>query len=306
MRETAVLFGEMKSLVGVLTDPPPEAKKTSAPGIILLNPGIVHRVGLNRLHVKMARRLAEIGFMVFRFDFSGIGDSKTREDHLPFFEGRIRETQEAMDYLAGARGIDRFVLLGICSGAAISYKTACRDPRVVGAVLINGRGHLGGDDEEQSLYVRERALKRHYWRILLSSSFSAKNWWKAMTGKVEYGKILRSMLALRLGGLPRGNHDRTKVVRGLQDSLARVERLAERGVRLFVIHSEGDEGLDYLHIVLGGELQRLINQRVLKLETIAGADHIFTLLWSQEHLLNLVYSWAREIAETARPCLSAK
>ncbi|MGH7928173.1 MAG: alpha/beta hydrolase, partial [Candidatus Binatia bacterium] len=75
MREEALLLGKTRSLVGILTDPPEAKRSTRLPGIILLNAGIIHRVGPNRMHVKIARTLAPMGFVVVRFDFSGIGDS---------------------------------------------------------------------------------------------------------------------------------------------------------------------------------------------------------------------------------------
>src|SRR4030095_13226651 len=111
MREEILLLGKTKSLVGIITDPPEAKRSNELPGIILLNAGIIHRVGPNRIHVKIARTLAPMGFVVLRFDFSGIGDSKVRDDNLPFEESGVRETQETMDYLSATRGIKRFYLI---------------------------------------------------------------------------------------------------------------------------------------------------------------------------------------------------
>jgi pimeloyl-ACP methyl ester carboxylesterase len=295
MREEAILFGKSKSLVGILTDPPEIMIANKLPVVILLNAGLVYRIGLNRLHVKIARQLAALGFVVFRFDFSGMGDSGVRNDHLPFDKSAVSETQEAMDYLHAARGINQFVLMGICSGAAISYRTALCDSRVVGAVLINARGHLHDDHEELGSYLRNRTLLRHYWRILLDSSFKSKNWVKAITGKiVDYRSILTMMFGFPLKRLLRRNHKGSPVINKAVTDLC---LLTDRGVRLFIVHSEGDEGLDYLYVILGDELQALIASGKLKFELIKGANHTFTLLWSQEHLLNSIHNWAREIIE---------
>jgi hypothetical protein len=113
MREEALLFGKTKSLVGIITDPPEVKRSNRLPGIILLNAGIIHRVGPNRMHVKIARTLAAMGFVVLRFDFSGIGDSMFRDDNLPFEESAVRETQETMEYLTATRGIKQFHLIGM-------------------------------------------------------------------------------------------------------------------------------------------------------------------------------------------------
>ena len=58
MTEEAVLFGTTQSLVGILSQPPREEAPRGLPAVILLNAGIVHRVGPNRLYVRMARELA--------------------------------------------------------------------------------------------------------------------------------------------------------------------------------------------------------------------------------------------------------
>jgi alpha-beta hydrolase superfamily lysophospholipase len=292
MREEAVLFGETGSLVGILTDPRLTASNKDLPAIVLLNAGIVHRVGPNRLSVNIARTLATMGFVVFRFDFSGIGDSEVRGDHLPFRKSALCEVQEAMNYLSGARDSERFILMGLCSGARISFRTACCDPRVVGAVLINPMGHLHDESDEQlSAFIRNRALARHYWRIAFSSSFSAKNWLKAMTGKVDYRRAIRLVTGFRPGTLllskRRASTTANEVVTDLN-------LLAERGAQLLHIYSEGDEGLDYLHVMPGDEIKRWVESGRIEVELIPGTNHGFTLQWDQEYLLSVIQHWMRK------------
>src|SRR5437868_10047186 len=134
MREEAVLFGRKAAMVGVISDPP-QAREQNSPAVIFLNAGGLHRVGPSRLYVNMARTLAESGYVVLRFDFSGFDDSESRYDQTPFAKNAITEVHSAMDFLTTTRGVDRFILIGICSGAEVSFETACCDPRVVGAVL---------------------------------------------------------------------------------------------------------------------------------------------------------------------------
>jgi len=108
MREEAIHFGASKSLVGIVTDPAEDGG--ARPAVILLNSGIFHRVGPNRLYVTLARRLALAGFVTLRFDLSGIGDSVIRRDNVPFERSSVLETQEAMAYLAASRGVNHFLL----------------------------------------------------------------------------------------------------------------------------------------------------------------------------------------------------
>ncbi|MCH8830022.1 MAG: DUF1549 domain-containing protein, partial [Planctomycetes bacterium] len=99
MKEEAVLFGKTGSLVGIVSDPSDSDSGKNLPAVILLNSGLIHRVGPNRVYVKIARRLAAEGFVAFRFDFSSIGDSLVRYDNLSFEKSAVDEVQDAMDFL---------------------------------------------------------------------------------------------------------------------------------------------------------------------------------------------------------------
>jgi pimeloyl-ACP methyl ester carboxylesterase len=289
MREHAVLFGKTASLVGVMTDPPDTIRGESLPGIVLLNAGLVHRVGPQRLYVKIARSLAAMGFVVLRFDFSGIGDSDVRTDTLPFDESAISETREAMHYLHTASRCERFILMGICSGAKVSLQTACDDPRVVGVVLINPRGHLHDVDDAVSVSIRNRTLARHYWRIMASSSFRAKNWLKFITGKFEARDLVKVARGFQLGRLLLPQR---RALPGVEKATADMRALAARGVYLLQVHSEGDKGLDYLHVVLSEEeIDELHACDKIRIETIDEADHTFNMLWSQQRLLQIIQRW---------------
>src|SRR5262245_3370773 len=142
MQEHASVFGKTSPLFGVITDPvrggASPAEKRSA--VILLNAGVIHRVGPSRLYVALARSMAAQGWTAVRFDHSGIGDSPARRDGLPFEQSAIVEAREVMDSLQRERGIDRFVLVGLCSGAVTAFEVAETDDRVTGAALINPQG----------------------------------------------------------------------------------------------------------------------------------------------------------------------
>src|SRR5438067_5251680 len=168
-KEEAVLFGEKKSLVGVVTDP---ARVTGNPraAVLLLNPGIVHRVGPGRIYVKIARALATMGFVVLRFDFSGIGDSAVRRDNLSFEKSAVAVAEDAIEFLKGTREIERFILLGGCSGARVSFRTACSDWRVVCAIPIN---FPVSDDEDSNPDLINQRVAQYYWKFAF---FNLKSW----------------------------------------------------------------------------------------------------------------------------------
>lgn len=137
MRERALTFGPDGILVGILTEPDPGVALPDAPAHVILNSGIVHRVGASRAYVQIARAAAERGFTTLRFDFSGVGDSGTRRDSLPIERRFVVETQEAMDYLGRITESDRFIAGGLCSGADGAFWTALEDSRICGVWQID-------------------------------------------------------------------------------------------------------------------------------------------------------------------------
>ena len=139
MKEHAVVFGRDRSLVGVMTENGTGnvSANDNITGVLLLTAGLDHHVGPNRIYVKLARRLAAMGCVVFRFGFSGTGDSGPRRDKLPASQSVIDETQLAMDYLERLMGVKWFILIGLCSGAIAAFRVAVADSRVRGAVLLN-------------------------------------------------------------------------------------------------------------------------------------------------------------------------
>ena len=65
-----------KPLIAITTVAPRRRAEAGQPWVVLLNAGIIHRIGPNRLYVQLARRLASRGHAVLRFDLAGIGDSE--------------------------------------------------------------------------------------------------------------------------------------------------------------------------------------------------------------------------------------
>ncbi len=289
MKEEAISFGRAIRLVGVVTDPPEAQSGPGAPAVLLLNSGMVHRIGPNRIYVKMARALAQMGFVVLRLDFSGIGDSGTRRDTLPFAKYAVDEAQEAMDWLAAHRGTSRFILAGICSGALMTLKVASCDPRVVGALSVNLAGHRSGAGADEA-----RTMARHYRRIAFSSSFSSKTLLKVIVGNVNRRRLVQTARALATNLFVRKKS--AGAGGASENSIAGLFRkLIERGVAVGLIHSEGDEGLDYMHLVLGKELRRWISEGSVEFHLIPGANHTFTLLANQEEFLKHVKQWAQGV-----------
>jgi hypothetical protein len=288
MREQVLRFGKSRSLVGILTDPPAGAA-ADLPAFVLLNAGLVHRVGPHRMFVQMARNLAAMGFVVLRFDHSGIGDSKVREDNLPFEQSAISETQEAMNCLSMLRGSKRFVLVGLCSGTFTSFSTARSDSRVVGAVLLNALLESPETINEAAVAdAFSRKTARGYWH---SKIFLSQSWLKIITGKASYRQIF-GVLYLRL----RSPFIRRRNNYGPKQVAADLRSLIDRGVKLFFVYSEGTSVLEYFRLTLADEIRKIAPSDNLRVEIMQETDHTFTLLRHQAHLFKLVSSWAGSMA----------
>ena len=290
MNEEAILFGKYGTLAGVMTEPVEADEIMNRTGIILLNSGLVHRVGPNRIYVKIARELASMGFATLRFDFSGIGDSKSRYDTTPFEKSSLIETQEAMSYLRKEKAIDNFILVGNCSGAVASFNTALIDQRVKGIILINpsGRLYCSGDITPSS---RLRALARHYLRIFFLSSFKSKNWLKFFSGEGDYSRLKYVVRDLTFSNIIGTSRHQSK-----KDSIfvSELQALIKRGVRLLIIHCEGDFSLDFLNMLNHDNMHGLKSPGKIGINIIKGSNHTFTMLWSHQKLLEELRHWFTE------------
>jgi pimeloyl-ACP methyl ester carboxylesterase len=115
---------------------PDRAAAPASTAAILLNAGLISHLGPHRLHVRLARHLAEHGIPCLRFDFSGIGESAntTQRDAA----SQVSDVGDAIDRLVADSVARNFVLFGICAGAFYAYHAAVADDRVCGAVLCDG------------------------------------------------------------------------------------------------------------------------------------------------------------------------
>src|SRR3954471_20641299 len=97
--EAVVRFGAEDSLLGIVTHTRPTSPELERPAVILLNAGVIHRVGPHRMSVILARRFAAAGFQALRYDLGGLGDSKAVRSDLSFQERAVADARTAMDFL---------------------------------------------------------------------------------------------------------------------------------------------------------------------------------------------------------------
>lgn len=189
MNERVVQFGERRRLVGTFTAP---AQGTAPHGVgfVMFNAGVIPRIGPQRMYVKFAREMAALGFPALRFDLSGQGDSRAATSTQGFERQAVADVRTALDHLAETQGLQRFVLVGLCSGADHSYATALEDSRVVGVVMLDPHAYptLRTHLNSALARLRRRGALGAAWRMLRQRLTRPRGHGAAGNGRVRPSK----------------------------------------------------------------------------------------------------------------------
>lgn len=277
MREQAVTFGETHTLVGVVTEPDPT--RSGAPALILLNAGLLHRVGPNRLYVTLARELAARGLLTLRFDHSGLGDSDTRRDYLNYSDGVTSDTRLAMSFLAERYGVGSFIVGGLCSGADHAFLTAIHDSRVQGGILID--------------WYAYRTLGyhiRHYGPKLIQVG----PWRRTIKRLAKWIRTPRSRSGQSTGESGEGVHidPFARYVPARNDVALALDHVLARGTQLLCVYTGGQEATynyaqQFVQMFRGVDLRGLVQTHFLPAST-----HTFTLAEHRRRLEEIVLEWS--------------
>ena len=201
---------------------------------------------------------------------------------MPFAVSSVRETRQMMDYLMQTRRAERFVLLGMCSGADAALRTACVDDRVIGLVGINGAFLGEHDTRKLQESVKDRVLGRYYRRAVLDP----KKWLRVLRGQSDIKSFAR-MVIRRCRQLLAGRPDEPSP----EGPPGPWQTLMEREVDLLFVYSEGSSTLDAFSVAVEPHLRSGGAAGRVQMELIERADHVFTPLWSQERLREVIRSW---------------
>ncbi len=178
MKERAVMFGPGNSIHGIVSEPHEsifvEEMQKRCPFVLILNSGLLHKVGPYRLTVDLARSICEMGFFVLRFDLRGIGDSQLAPSNESFHARAVKDVLIAMDFIAQNYQINRFVVGGLCSGADVSFYTASQEERVVGIFNLDGYGFR--NRYYYAYYYGQRLLSKRFINEKINRIFTYK--WK--------------------------------------------------------------------------------------------------------------------------------
>lgn len=283
MKERALRIGKPTPLIGVASEP--ERFDPARPALLVLNSGVMHHVGSCRLSVKVARAAAEGGLLAVRFDYSGIGDSEPRRGSEAFEQVSLRECAEVMDYLEKTRGVRRFILYGLCSGADAAYNTALADPRVIGMAQIDAYCYI---------------TRRYYLEYYLPILFHGERWksflrqrWRRLTGR----KLAPTATEAAMDD---GNFEiptYTRIFPPRDEIAAGLRALVARDVRMHVVFTGGEPHYNYLRQYRDSFPDVPFGDR-LQVEYYPETNHIITQPDAQARVVRGITDWVLATAGT--------
>lgn len=256
MSEAIELFGVSNKKVGIISTPGHSSKTC----VLMWNVGLSHRIGPQRQYVEFGRQLTALGYPVFRFDLSGLGDSEPRKDGLSGEESEVADIHEAMDHLE-AKGFQEFVLIGFCSSAANAHPAAVRDARVKGLILM-----------EPYAYKTRLFWMYHYLHRIFRLGYY-KNFVMSRLRKVE-----RPQYAFFRDYPP------------IEKVAREVQELVDRGTKLFYLYS-GIRGYYNYRRQFFDMFPTLKTKGLVEVQYHPKADHLFTSLEARSNAYGQIQNW---------------
>ena len=289
MREKAVSISGAAKLAGIVTLPDVARLDTSLPGVLILNEGILHRVGAGRLHVKVARKLAELGLVSLRMDHSSIGDSGPRRGTQTFEEASIVEVRTAMDYMAKVYGLERFVIYGLCSGSDVAFEVGVLDDRVAGLIQLDAHIYSSKRSRINQIinHYRPRLFKLGPWLRFFARKFK----------EIRSGRKAHVADVLEEEGRDEWYSDPDYIrVRPPNEHVEQgLKVILEKNIPMYVCFTNGDY---YGHYNYADQYRdafpRVDFRDRLEVQFIIGCTHLFTALSHQEQLLREIEVWLRK------------
>jgi dienelactone hydrolase len=306
-----VTFGPGQGLLGIETravaqpaGAHPATATSVRPAVVLLNAGFVYRVGPHRMTVNLARRFARAGYHAFRFDATGLGDSRPRR-------GTTRDAVEAvvvediraaMDHMQKASGATHFILGGLCAGADNSLRAALVDPRVSAIALLDPYAY-----RTPGFYFRHyraRASRLRSW----TGAFRRGS---AALAAAARTRIDTAIARLRGGGQAGPAEEVIEVPRGPQYNryhpprqlfAAQLRQLIDRGTAIYIAYSGSldavynDAGqFEEAFLPYGLRPGQRHGNAELRCTFIPSTNHTYTELAAQRRLGDALVDWAETL-----------
>lgn len=277
MREIALKIGQPLPLAAIATTP--DKFDPEKPAVIILNSGVMHHIGTCRISVKIARHLADNGFLALRFDFSGVGDSKARRGTESFHETAQKEIKEVMDYLEQKKNVQKFIIYGLCSGADGSYDAALVDERIQGIIQIDP--YCYRTPKWYLVHYGPRIFKMDVWKRFFTSIFKKRAINKASGPEEEF---------LEMPSYIRVFPPKNEIASGLQ-------KLVDRNVHIYSIFSGGQMAVFNHHSQFEDSFSSIDFRGLLTVDFYRDMEHIISSHSYQELIPKKICQWVIKVSD---------
>jgi pimeloyl-ACP methyl ester carboxylesterase len=263
----------------------PVAGSASDRWFVFLNAAGVRHIGPNRMWVRFARTLAAQGICSLRVDVRGVGDGGGEEfagnTIGAYYDSILWDDVGRLADHARSLGATRLVLVGLCSGATAAFQVACRRDDVRGLVMLNP---LLLDWDERAAGASEADTT---WRSAIRSGYwlRGSRWRKLVRGQVPMralGRAVGARVTLRRGAASLG-------------PVEQLRALAGSGVDVHLLAAKDDASADFITRLAGGDTATLAVPG-LDVRVLAGPDHTFRPMTSQEELYRIIEGVAERVA----------
>jgi pimeloyl-ACP methyl ester carboxylesterase len=305
MKKRPVRFEDRqgRTLKGVVVEPvTPQSDRNL--GFVYL-PGVV--MGVTAVHaigLKLADRLAALGYATALVDPPGVGESEgdfpdgTHEEVSEFVvEGNLVDgCMDIVDWMKEELGLERVVFIGHCGGALTGAECAARHDSVAGCFMICPPPLRGKKGEME---IERPEIADQYFKGYVTRAFDPSRWKRLFTGESDY----RTMLTVT----------RSKAKRFIKSKLARpsesgageaeaddrrfnmlvvdaMKRAVQQGKKITVVFGDKD-----IEIHNYRDLHRMHVDPRVPLIVIEDTSHGFTTADGQAQLIELAIQYTGQL-----------
>jgi pimeloyl-ACP methyl ester carboxylesterase len=265
------------SLFSVLSEPS-GAHPESEWCLLFMNAGGVRHIGPNRMWVEAARRWASRGVPSVRVDCQSVGESdgdepaSTERLHRADLLEQLNLTMEAM---RSRYKCSKFIAVGLCSGAFVSFQSIIQSSAIRTAVLLNPR----------LFFWDETAEPRRLAGRVGSGINNASYWGRLVRGQIHVEQLKQAARA----ACTRLRH--TKLLGGekgmipaalMTKAWKQIERFKTRVTLVFA------DGEPLIQEMVDERQLPPSNNPLVQIIRIGKTGHTFRALWAQKALQDLL------------------
>lgn len=299
IRETVFHFGEHLACFAITTEPCSVAQPDS-PWIIISGTGADHTAGTNRLSALLSRALAHGGLRCVRFDFPGVGDSIVASSALEnktYQTNNSAEISSLIDAIQQNYGAQKFILMGLCSGAYASFHGGLElQQPIVECMLLNPlvfyweQSKTLGNPPLIEKSKLQKIEQHNRWAYYLGQMRNFYSWKNLLTGKTDIKALARTIL--HKGQNASSEYLQTwtgKFAAYNDDPLTHdVRTLVESGRLLTFVFARADQGYGLLMTHAGAIVRYYLRKKRVRIWFVDRTNHVFGSHAPRTELINSV------------------